>query len=162
MVDFQLPNSIDNIHIDYEYRSGVVVTAAASSRYALTRLECQTINPCICEYSLHRNLFLIIITVCLLEYRSRVLLQHRCCDAASPGSVRNSGINANSCYKSYPSVYYHKKVILCVCSAVQLCFWLTDVKGNIKNQGLAMGQDPCDPKYRGPANHPAFISIFII
>ena len=32
----------------------------------------------------------------------------------------------------------------------------TAVKGNIKTEGLAKVQDPCDPKNLGWANHPAF------
>ena len=89
--------------------------------------------------------------------------RRRCCDAANPGSNQQHGYKSHatpSCYKSYPSVEYHTESVLCVfSSAVFIVPRLTAVKGNIKNEGPAMGQFPCETKHRGRANHPWSISL---
>ena len=47
---------------------------------------------------------------------------------------------------------------LCVLLSRSYCCWITAVKGNIKNERLAMVQAPFEANNRAWANHPAFSS----
>ena len=79
----------------------------------------------------------------------------------SPVLFRNEGIKANFCYKSYQSVLIRNSFYACAAQS-GYSSRLTAVKGNIKNEGLAMVQDQCDPKNRGCANQTAFLFLYSV
>ena len=95
-----------------------------------------------------------------LADRSGIMVEHRCCCVASQVLVCNARIKAKSCYKSYTFERNHTNSSLLQALCLQLsrgyCSRLTAVKGNIKNEGHAMVQAPCEGKKQSWANHPAF------
>ena len=80
----------------------------------------------------------------MVEQRSGVMVEQRCCGATSLGSSLKRG-HESHCYKSYPSVRYHTEYLsvrydICMQLSRGYCSWTSVVDGYIKNEGLAMVQ----------------------